>query len=228
MRRFWCCAGLTAAICGVVSITSTAAAADSPKTGQACECPESPGHRVHDGFFLRSSPGLALFAATVTDAGTLPRRSRVEGLGLSSALSIGATPMPGLVLGGTLWTVNLFPRFVEDGVMVTPDDDSVKLTVLRIGPFVDWYPNAKDGFHTSFSPTWMFQIERDPKGEPIKPIPMGPSLTLHTGYEWFLSSQFSLGALAGISFGQLSRQVQGRSAHMPFLMPEMALAVTYH
>ena len=162
MRTHWRCAGvLTVAICGVASFTSgmvAAAAKDSPKSGD-CECPKGPGHRLHDGFFFRSSPGLALFAATVPDVGTLPRRSRVEGLGLSSALSIGATPAPGLVLGGTLWTVNLFPRFVEGGVTATPDDDSVKLTVLRIGPFVDWYPEARNGFHASFSPTWMFQIE---------------------------------------------------------------------
>lgn len=200
----------------------------SPNGRVGCECPPNPGDRLHNGFFFRSSPGLALFAATVPDVGTLPRRSRAEGIGLSSALSMGATPASGLVLGATLWTVNLFPRFVEDGVMTTPDDDSVKLTVLRIGPFVDWYPNPRSGFHTSFASTWMFQIERDSKGQPIRPIAMGPSFAIHTGYEWFLSNEFSLGGLAGVSFGRLAREVHGRSEVTPFVMPEVALAVTYH
>jgi hypothetical protein len=208
--------------------SAPADAAPSSRETEHCPCAQNPSDRTHDGFFFRSSPGFALFAASVSDTGSLPRRSRSEGLGLSSALSIGGTPAPGLVVGGTLWTVNLFPRFVEDGVVITPDDDSVKLTVLRIGPYFDWYPNPKGGFHTSISPTWMFQIERDRKGQPVQPSAMGPSLTFHTGYEWFLSSEFSLGGLAGLSFGQLSRQVHGRSEVMPFLMPEIALAVTYH
>lgn len=220
---------VTAGWCVVFIASGVARAEPDPsERRQTGECPRPTASRVHEGFFFRSSPGLALFEATVSPIGTEPRRSRIEGVGLSSALSVGATPMAGWVLGATLWTVNLSPRFVEGGAWVTPDDDSVKLTVLRVGPFVDWYPNPRRGFHSSLASAWMVQIERDTRGKPIRPIATGPTFASYAGYEWFVSGEFSVGVLGGLAFGQLRRKVNGQHELARFVMPELALTVTYH
>src|SRR5512147_287617 len=71
--------------------------------------------RTHDGFYARSAPGLALLWAHVDGAAGVPRRSGVRGVGQSGELALGGTPVRGLVVGGTLWTVRIDPVFIEGG-----------------------------------------------------------------------------------------------------------------
>ena len=191
-------------------------------------CPADPGERVHDGFFYRSDVGLALFEATASDTGSLPHRSSIRGIGQSAAVSVGETPVRGLVVGLNLWTASLSPIFVENGRTIKPDDDSVKLTILRVGPFLDWYPNPRRGFHVLGAVAWAVQIEHDTKGNPIKPFAMGVSLTTGTGYEWFVSSQLSLGFLGRVDSGWLTRSPGDRAENTLFVSPTIALAGTYH
>jgi hypothetical protein len=132
-----------------------------------------PGAGTHDGFFARSEPGLAFFRANVSGSNAL-RRTGIRGLGQSAALSLGGTPARGLVLGGTVWTARIDPVFIEDGKTVTPDDDSVKVTQFRMGPFIDWYPHPERGFHTLVAAEVVVQFESDLKGKPVEPAAFGP------------------------------------------------------
>lgn len=188
----------------------------------------SPGDRMHDGLFARSEAGVAVLEATVSGSGQLPRRSRIRAIGQSASVNIGATPARGLVLGISIWTAILAPTFVEDGRTIVPDDDSVKLTLLRIGPFFDWYPNPRRGYHMFSSGGFAVQIERDTKGNPIYPIPLGFSFSTAAGQEWFVSSDLSLGFLGRFAFGWLTRTVVGTPERMLFVTPELALTATYH
>jgi hypothetical protein len=184
--------------------------------------------RTHDGFFARSAPGLAFLWAHVDGATGVARRSGVRGIGQSGELALGGTLARGLVLGGSLWTVRIDPVFVEGGRRVSSDDDSVKWTALRVGPFVDFYPDPTRGFHATATLAAVVQFESDTKGDAIEPLAYGASLATGAGYEWFVSSDVSLGLLGRFQLGGLARSAHGSDERTLFIVPELALTATYH
>jgi len=171
---------------------------------------------------------LAFFWASVAGSLGPLGRTGIRGLGQSGAIDFGGTPARGLVLGGTVWTARIDPVFIEGGKSVSPDDDSVKVTQLRLGPFLDWYPNPARGFHTTVSFGLVVQIESDVKGNPLRPLAYGGALATGTGYEWFVSDVLSLGLLGRFALGSVVRQVGAASERTLFIVPELAISATYH
>ena len=158
----------------------------------------------------------------------MSRRSGARGIGQSGSLYVGGTPAPGFVVGGMVWTARIDPTFVEGGVTVVPDDDSVKVTMLRTGPFVDWYPNPTRGFHLLGTVALGLSIESDIKGRPLEPFALGFSPSVGLGYEWFVGSEFSLGAVGQTTLGYLWRSAPDGSQRTLFVAPELALSATFH
>jgi hypothetical protein len=192
-------------------------------------CPAvDPGARRHDGFFARSDAGLAFLWANVSGSGAPPNRTGIRGLGQSASISIGGTPKPGLVVGGTMWTARIDPSFIENGKTVTPDDDSVKVTMLRVGPFLDWYPDPSRGFHAQLAAAFTAQVETNEKGDAIKPAAVGASLAVGAGHEWFILDEISIGLLGRVAFGRVVREPSHGEEHMLWLVPELAFTATYH
>jgi hypothetical protein len=132
------------------------------------------------------------------------------------------------VVGGTVWTARIDPVFVEGGRTVVPDDDSVKVTLLRLGPFVDFYPEPRQGFHVLFSPSLALQLESDVKGEPVGPAALGASIAAAAGYEWFVSEEFSLGFLGRFALGGAWRRASTGNEELSWILPELSLSATYH
>ncbi|HEX5102006.1 MAG TPA: hypothetical protein VFV94_21000 [Polyangiaceae bacterium] len=201
-------------------------ALEAPRNAAAPCRPEDGAYR-HDGFLLRSAPGVAVLRALVTGSVRSPRRTGVDGFGPTSSLEVGGTPARGLVVGGSLWTAVLDPVFIEDGRRVSSDDNSVKLTQLRIGPFVDFYPRPERGFHASATAALAVEFESDTKGDAVKPIWYGASLATALGHEWFIAGEASLGILARFAFGSLRRSSGGVTESLSFIAPELALTATY-
>lgn len=193
-----------------------------------CDERIAPGDYEHDGFFLRAEAGVVFFRALVEAPASPTGRTRISGFGESSSISAGGTPFRGLVLGGRVWTTRVSPSFVEHGAHVTPDDDSVKETLARIGPFADWYPDPSRGFHVQLGFELAIQVESDVKGNLIKPGNYGPAASVGLGYEWFVSKQFSLGFVARMAFGYGTRSLDGADEHTLWEAPELALVYTYH
>ena len=201
--------------------------AETTRAEVACSHSD-PGEHLHDGFFARSDTSLAFFRAIVSGAEGSPRRTGILGVGQGAGISVGGTPERGLVVGGTVWTVRIDPIFVEEGRTITPDDDSVKVTLLRLGPFLDWYPDPARGFHVLAAAAFTAQIESDVKGEAIKPAALGAALSIGPGYEWFITSELSLGLLGRMSLGRLVRTPREGEQHILWIIPELALSATYH
>ncbi|HEX4334897.1 MAG TPA: hypothetical protein VH062_03225 [Polyangiaceae bacterium] len=208
----------------LVALSWTARAPATEPTSAVCETPD-PTARRHDGFFLRAESGLAGFDAAVS--GSASGRDRLWGIGQSGAIFVGGTPRRGLVVGGYVWTARIDPTFRVRGVRVSPDDDSVKLTLGRLGPFLDWYPDPLLGFHTQVSAGVAVQVESDVKGNSIKPAGVGAAGAFGIGYEWFVGSQFSIGAMARVSFGALTRSPGSGEERTFFEVPELSLTSTY-
>jgi hypothetical protein len=211
------------------AIAAHAASGEAENRRSEAACPGAGGGaRLHDGFFARSEPSLAFFRAIVWGSGTETSRSGIRGIGQGAGLSVGGTPSRGLVVGGTVWAASMDPVFVEAGKTATPDDDSVKVTLLRLGPFMDFYPDPARGFHLVTAAALTVQVESDVKGNPIEPAALGAALSIGPGYEWFITDQFSLGLLGRVSLGRLVRTPKEGAQHILWIAPELALTATYH
>jgi hypothetical protein len=198
------------------------------KVAAPAPCRPHDGAYRHDGFFLRSAPGIAVLRAIVSGSVGTSRRTGVDGFGPSSSLEVGGTPARGLVVGGNLWTAQLDPVFVENGRRVSSDDDSVKLTQLRIGPFLDFYPRPERGLHVSATASLLVEFESDTKGDAIRPLWYGAAFATAVGHEWFIAEEASLGILARFALGSLRRSYGGATETLTFIAPELALTATYH
>lgn len=172
--------------------------------------------------------GLVLYSAHVEDSLGGHARSQIRAYGQSSELSVGATAAPGAVVGISVVAARLDPTFVENGVKISPDDDSVKVTLVRIGPFLDWYPNPARGFHAQVATSLALQVESDEKGNPIEPGAVGAALAVGLGYEWFVSAEFSIGFVVRIGAGLATRAEHGLRERSLWEAPEIGLSYTYH
>jgi hypothetical protein len=205
-------------------VLSAAERASDPSRACPCEASPEPHARLHDGFFVRAEAGLALLQASVS----APSRSRVRALGQASTLALGGTPARGLVVGGVLWASRLDPSFVEGGRQITPDDDSVKVTLARVGPFVSFYPDPRRGFHADASLALVLGSESNEKGKPLEPGFWGPGISFGIGHDWFIAQQFSLGVVSRAVFTRISRDSAAGPERWRTAGFELALSYTYH
>ena len=72
-------------------------------------------------------------------------------------------------------------------------------------------------------------FESDTKGKAIKPESVGGAGSFGLGYELFVGSQFSIGAMARFSVGALARSPPGAGEERLFFeVPELLLTSTFH
>jgi hypothetical protein len=210
-----------------------AAEPEVPRTAARTKAPShedcnEPAQRLHDGFFLRAETGVAWLRAGVRDSLGPPGRTSLRGIGQSTAILAGGTPWPGLVFGGSLWASRIDPTFVEGGVRREPDDDSVKWTLARVGPFVSFYPRPNAGFHADLALSIALAVESDEKGEPIEPGAAGPGLAIGLGHDWFVSSELSLGLFGRVALIRVTRESNGRDERTLGELLELGVSYTYH
>jgi hypothetical protein len=127
--------------------------------------------------------------------------STVKGPGGAFELSIGGTVGSGLVICGTL-----FAQSVRDP-KVEPDDDTLPdadlesdLSFGLIGPGLHWYPDPTGGFHFGGTLGLAYAFAKSPENSPFKNIGgVGGGLSLAIGYDFWISDQWSLGAMARLT-----------------------------
>jgi hypothetical protein len=102
--------------------------------------------RTHDRFYLRLSLGPGYMATRFTEG--LLDAPRYQGGGGSFAVQLGGTPARGFVVGG-----GLLVQGMEDAELLPAGYDRERgeepgtASTLLIGPFVDYFPDPKRGFH---------------------------------------------------------------------------------
>jgi hypothetical protein len=202
--------------------------ASSAPSELPCEAVRAASDYHHDGFFARVQAGLMLFSAHVEGSLGGRQRSQIRAYGQSSEISVGATVAPGAVVALSIMSALLDPTFVENGIEVSPDDDSVKVTLARVGPLLDWYPNPARGFHAQVAASLALQAESDEKGRLIEPGAAGVAFAVGLGQEWFVSQEISIGFVARVNGGHIARAEQGLRERSLWVAPELALAYTYH
>jgi hypothetical protein len=191
------------------------------------------GVQTHDGFYLRLGIGPALIFGSV-EATELaqPPDVGISGFGLGTELAVGGTPIPGLVLGGGSFGTAIFRPTYED------DSNSLKgglLVMSAIGPFADYYLDPNGGLHfqaaIAFATVSQAAGEEGESGELTEASGgEGFAFLLGAGYEIWIGEQWSLGALARITYYGASLEGDETELEYDFsaFVPALLATFTYH
>lgn len=124
------------------------------------------------------------------DAGKMPDVT-AHGWGYALDVMLGGTPKPGLVIGGALLIHEaLSPSVSVSGTGNTPP----KIPTMGgwlVGPMIDGFPDPDGGFHVGGLLGFAVLSGFPNNGKD----PSGGGLSAWVGYQWWTSSEFSLGGV---------------------------------
>jgi hypothetical protein len=162
-----------------------------------------PTDRRHDGFYLRLSLGIG--RGDVKSEGTLSSGGtsvdfdvKYSGYGPAYELLLGGTPGGGFVIGGGLIGHDISSPDIESDTLdidsaSVESDDALGLGVL--GPFIDWFPDETGGAHVG-AMLGIGVIGLREGADDDDEASSGWGASLFGGYDFWVSSQWSVGALA--------------------------------
>jgi opacity protein-like surface antigen len=181
-----------------LSFALTAAPPPPPPRGHHYAVAGS-GAFVHDGFYFRVGLGVGGFNAKGSVTPDNGDAMTISGGGLAFDLLLGGTIAPGFVLGGGF----IFQQTVKPDVSLAGGasaqyDQNANFGVL--GPFLEWYPNPRGGFHVNGMIGLAAMTLSDPNTGESKAADRGVGLAVGAGYDFWVAPQWSLG-LGGRLFG---------------------------
>ncbi|MBN1605965.1 MAG: hypothetical protein JW940_05000 [Polyangiaceae bacterium] len=171
--------------------------------------------RYHDGLYLRLGGGLGHLSSSAESEAVLgnPVEANVTALSLLGELALGATVSDGLVLGGGLFVHRGFDARADDARWGNArfDVEFGTANVYLIGPMLDYYVQPSSGFHLQGSLGWtllsLSEGEFSDSGVDIRDQSgAGPGLVVGLGYEWWISSAWSLGVLGRVTLASVDAE----------------------
>lgn len=165
--------------------------------------------RFHDRFYLRMSLGGGALATSGDFSPDNGNTFETHGGCVAFDLAIGGTPVPGFVIGGDYAFQEAFrPRLKLSSRSITTEGDSNVNTVFGLlGPFVDWFPDPRGGFH--FGGTLGFAVlavANDNGNIDNSASENGFGGALRLGYDAWISNDWSLGVLGQFVGGRVSAE----------------------
>jgi hypothetical protein len=151
-------------------------------------------YQVHEGFYLRADLGLGTLSSDLSGPG--PDLSS-SGMELEGDLLVGAGLAPGVTLGGgLLYATQLSGDWdIEDTDLTASNGD---LSTFIVGPFIDGFPNAKDGWH--FGGLAGLAIAQFDPGEPLdSSTALGFGGSVWAGHDFWVAPEWSVGGLIKVS-----------------------------
>jgi hypothetical protein len=170
---------------------------------------------VHEGFYLRVNVGPGWMYNSFTDKET-STTVRSNSFAFSADLLIGGSLSPGISMGGGVLTnLALDTKFKADSDGPTLGDGP--LFHLIAGPFVDAYPNAKQGLHmgamVGFASTTSATLG-DSYGNPL-----GGGAAFWVGYDMWVAPEWSVGFnLRGTGAYMTSSDARSAAASALFML----------
>lgn len=174
--------------------TPPPAAAPAPARPAAAPVAEG-GARTHDGFYLRMGGGYGYMTTSVD-----PINSTIKGTGSAWLLTIGGTIIPGLVIGGTMFTHLQSKPTVEVGGQSGTVDKT--LFLLGFGPTVDFYPDPKQGLHFGGGLSYS-------TFNAVNYTSTGYGANVFGGYDLFFSDSWSIGPMLQLAYSNTSKDLGG-------------------
>jgi hypothetical protein len=229
----------SAAFAGTEGLASAEESSSVPGLSGPIGPPPDRGARVHDGFYFRVAAGFSVYDERLMSDDSAPGgkvQGRNRGISSVSDLAIGGTVAPGWVVGGGIYSLDVAAStFRVDRASATiPDEVDPGLRGLSvIGPFVDWYPNVRGGFHAQGAlgfATLTPRVFAHPATEKSEYIAIGGALLLGTGYEWWVADEWSIGVLAQLGVRVLRGKDDDDLAwtHVVTNSPTLCVSLTYH
>jgi hypothetical protein len=214
----------TAALVPAEPAPAPAAAPSSPDIDTSPESTK-PGVRTHDGFYFRVALGPNFVSSTWKGGSS---DATISGVGPALELAFGGTIARGFVLGGGIYSGTApSPTFSNNG---TSFDIGTTSSVL-VGPFADWYPDPNGGFHVQGAVGFGY-ASFESKDSSFSVSGVGPGFMAGLGYELWVGEQWSLGALARLTYSTPSvkddkNNIQG-SLDTTNIVPALLINATYH
>jgi hypothetical protein len=158
--------------------------------------------RHHGGFYLRLGLGIALLL--MQRDGSVDGNPVTEPLGADASvtggagvfdIAMGGTVGSGVVIGGMLILHNVLSPVLEldDGTSAELGGD---LGFHVLAAFVDWFPDVRGGFHFGAGLGMAFAFAPAPDASVFDYVGgIGPALSAHLGYDFWISNQWSLGGM---------------------------------
>jgi hypothetical protein len=145
---------------------------------------------MHDGFYLRLALGVGTGTVEFGDA-PAELGDAIETTGWLDVM-IGGTPSRGLAVGGGMWMGGF-----DTNEWRGENSDRGTVAVFAIGPFVDYFPDPREGFH--FGGTvglGGLSVDAEPFSNSDERTATGGGMGAWMGYDFWVSREFSLGLAA--------------------------------
>lgn len=167
-------------------------------------------HGYHrDGFYLRGGLGPGGISASPSYDGETTGDASTHGGGLAGELMIGGALAPGVILGGAFFYQQVFnPRYTVGGTTYQPNSDK-SLDASFLGPFLDWYPNPRGGFHLGAFIGFARLTMTSTNGDTISYSPVGAELGGMIGQDFWLAPKMSLGVALHLAGGSVAGTPDG-------------------
>jgi Autotransporter beta-domain len=184
--------------------------------------PARAGDRTHDGFQFRGTVGFGYISDAESSNETLQ-----GGAGVLEVY-LGGMPTPGLAIGGFLSGASAIgPSVRVNGFRASSSDTS--LTLATIGPYIDYYPSPRKGFHI-LGTLGFARLTLSFDDGTISADDSGTGFTLGggVGYDWWVSRDWTIGILGRFTFASTSRTFDGLSVSESTFLPAVLFSVSFN
>jgi hypothetical protein len=193
---------------------------------------------VHDGFYFRFASGFGVYEEGFSSEKSDVYGGRVQGatrgLGTLTEIEIGGSLKPGLILGGGIYSLDLVTgtfRLDEDSDDAPPAElDPERRSLALFGPFLNWYPNPRKGFHLhgaiGVATLASGRFERNSDNYHAT----GGGIALGVGHDWWIGDEWSLGIMGRIMGAVVTGKDDAnvRFVHGVGTTPSLLVSVTYN
>ena len=184
---------------------------------------------THDGLQIRGAIGFGYLSDSESTGNV---GSSLHGGAGTLELYIGGTPVRGLVIGGFVSGATAFgPDLTAGGVTVS--DSNVSASLFTIGPYIDFYPDPRRGLH--FLGTLGFaklRVTYDAPDASTEVDGSGFTIGGGVGYDWWVSSDWSIGILGRLTFASTSWSTGAGpitvTTHDNIAVPALLFSVAYN
>lgn len=169
----------------------------------------------HDGLYLRFGLGVGGLTANPVVDGDTQDGFNTRGGGLAAELMLGGSVAPGVFLGGAFFYQQAYdPEYTNNGVDYQPTSDK-SLNFAFLGPFIDWYPNPRRGFHVGAFAGLARLTITNPAGDTTSYSPVGGAFGGMIGHDFWVAPGFSLGLSFHLAVGEVSGTPDGQGQTDP-------------
>ena len=175
------------------ALDATPPAPPARKPARGCDGPS--GSYCHDGFYARLTVGF--FYSEFLGRGP-QGNALVSSAGTDLNLTLGGTVARGLVIGGTIRGALSGLWEIRGTFVGGPPGDTAAGSLLLLGPMLDWYPVAEEGWHVGGAAGLGGLGLLDYQARIIA-LGNAFAVSLWGGYDWWVAPQWSIGLLTSLS-----------------------------